>query len=74
MMSEKHDVWIDEACLHLKKGGVTIKINKGKIRIGTLKVTNTRIFWMSKNQQPDKGMKWSEFDSLMLEANKKERN
>jgi hypothetical protein len=41
MMSEKHDVWIDEACLHLKKGGVTIKINKGKIRIGTLKVTNT---------------------------------
>ena len=67
-MSEKHDVWIDEACLHLKRGGIVIKINKGKTRIGTLKVTDTRIFWMPKNQQTNKGMKWCEFDSLMSET------
>ena len=63
--SAKHDVWIDAACLHIEKGGLTIKVNQGKSRIGTLKVSDTRIWWTPKGKKEDKGMTWEKFNELM---------
>ena len=64
-VSAKHDVWIDAACLHIERGGLTIKVNQGKSRIGTLKVSDTRIWWMPKGKKEDKGMTWEKFNELM---------
>ena len=64
--SAKHDVWIDAACLHIEKGGLTIKVNQGKSRIGTLKVSDTRIKWMPKNKKENSGMMWEEFNRRMI--------
>ena len=64
-VAAKHDVWIDAACLHIEKGGVTIQVNQGKSRIGTLKVSDTRIKWMPKNKKENAGMTWEEFNELM---------
>lgn len=64
--SAKHDVWIDAACLHIEKGGLTIKVNQGKSRIGTLKVSDTRIKWMPKNKKENAGITWDEFNKRMI--------
>ena len=63
--STKHEVWIDAACLHVKKGGLIFKIKEGEEMVGTLKVSDARVWWMPKNKKEDKGMLWSEFNARM---------
>lgn len=62
--TKKHDVWIDAACLHVKKGGLIFKIKHGDNVFGTLKVSDTRIWWMPKNKKENNGKTWDEFDKL----------
>lgn len=70
MESAKHDVWIDKSCLHVERGGLTIVINKGKTRVGTLKVNDTRICWTPKGKRAGKGLTWEEFnDTITKEGN-----
>lgn len=61
----RHDVWVDAACLHVEKGGLTIKVNNAEVRVGTLKVTDTHISWMPNGKRTAKRLTWTEFSDLM---------
>ena len=65
MAVNKHDVWIDESCLHVKKGGLVIKVKYADKIVGTLKVSDTRVWWTPNGSQVGKGLTWAEFDAQM---------
>ena len=61
----RHDIWIDNACLHVERGGLTIKVKNGKGIVGTLKVSDTHIEWAPKGKRSAKALLWREFNDLM---------
>lgn len=70
-MSTKSDVWIDAACLHVKKGGLIFKVKRADAMIGTLKVSDTRIWWTPKDKKAGAGKTWEEFGALWEEGGAK---
>ena len=68
----RHEVWIDTACLHVGKEGVTFKVKNDGETIGTLKITDTHVYWAPKGKRLDKsGMPWSKFMAHMSTIERK---
>ena len=61
----RHDVWIDNACLHVGKRGLVIKVKEEKDTKGTLKVTDTHVIWVPKNKVKGYKLTWSAFIEKM---------
>ena len=61
----RHEVWINAACLHLGKEGVTFKVKATDGIVGTLVVTDSHVTWKPKGSKNAKGMTWHKFVEKM---------
>ena len=52
-------------CVHIKRGGIELQVNRGNKVFGTLTVSNATISWFPKNAKKSMEFSWVDFDKLI---------
>lgn len=59
-------------CVHIKRGGIELQVNRGNKVFGTLTVSNATISWFPKNARKPIEFNWPDFDKLLKSAKEAE--